>query len=49
VYIVSDCPVLACKRYRIPGCMFLNPEDLENVTLASLLSLMANTGLGLVS
>jgi hypothetical protein len=42
-------PVLACKRYRILGCMFLKPEDLENVKVSSLLSLVANTGLGLIS
>jgi hypothetical protein len=29
--------------------MFLMPEDLENVRVSSLLSLAANTGLGLVS
>ena len=49
VYIVYDCPVLACKRYRILGCMFLKPEDLKNVRVSSLLSLVTNTGLGLVS
>jgi predicted Zn-ribbon and HTH transcriptional regulator len=49
VHIVCDCPVLACKRYRIFGCMFLKPEDLEKVRVSSLLSLVANTGLGLVS
>ena len=49
VHIVCDCPVLAGKRYRILGCMFLKPEDLENVRVSSLLSLVANTGLGLVS
>jgi hypothetical protein len=49
VHIVCDCPVLACKRYRIWGCMFLKPEDLEKVRVSSLLSLVANTGLGLVS
>jgi hypothetical protein len=49
VHIVCDCPVLACKRYRIFGCMFLKPEDLQNVRVNSLLSLVANTGLGLVS
>jgi hypothetical protein len=49
VHIVCDCPVLACKRYRILGCMFLKPEDLQNVRVSSLLSLVANTGLGLVS
>jgi hypothetical protein len=49
VHIVCDCPVLACKRYRILGCMFLKPEDLKNVRVSSPLSLVANTGLGLVS
>jgi predicted Zn-ribbon and HTH transcriptional regulator len=49
VHIVCDCPVLACKTYRILGCMFLKPEDLENVRVSSLLSLVANTGLGLIS
>jgi hypothetical protein len=49
VHIVCDCPVLACKRYRIWDCMFLKPEVLEDVRTSSLLSLMANTGLGLVS
>jgi hypothetical protein len=29
--------------------MFLKPEDLENVRVSSLLSLAANSGLGLVS
>jgi hypothetical protein len=48
VHIVCNCRVLACKRYRILGCMFLKPEDLENVRVSSLLSLVANTGLGLV-
>jgi hypothetical protein len=46
VYTLCDCPVLACKRYRVLGCIFLKPEDLENVRVSSLLSL-ANTGLGL--
>jgi predicted Zn-ribbon and HTH transcriptional regulator len=49
VHIVCDCPVLACKRYRILGCMFIKPEDLENVRVSSLLSLVASTGLGLIS
>jgi hypothetical protein len=49
VHIVCDCLVLACKTYRIWGNMFLKPEDLENVRVSSLLSLVANTGLGLVS
>jgi hypothetical protein len=49
VHIVCDCPVLACKRYRIWGSMLLKPEDLEIVMVSSLLSLVANTGLGIVS
>jgi hypothetical protein len=49
VHIVCDCPVLVFKRYRILGHMFLKPEDLENVKVSSLLSLVANNGLGLVS
>jgi hypothetical protein len=49
VHIVCHCPVLASKRYRIWGSMFLKPEDLENARVSSLLSLVANTGLGLVS
>jgi hypothetical protein len=49
VHIVCDCPVLASKRYRIWGCMFLKPEDLENMRVTTLLSLVVNTWLGLVS
>jgi hypothetical protein len=49
IHSVCDCPVLACKRYRNWGSMFLKPEDLENVRMSSLLSLVANKGLGLVS
>jgi hypothetical protein len=45
VHIVCDCLVLVCERYRIWGCTL----DLENVRVSSLLSLVANTGLGLVS
>ena len=48
VYTVCQCPVLACKRYRNWGSMFLKPEDLEKVRMGSLLSLVANTELGLV-
>ena len=47
--IICHCPVVACKRYRIWSDLFLKPEDLEEVRLGSLLSLVANTGLGLVS
>jgi hypothetical protein len=49
VHIVCDCPVLACRRYRILGCVFLKPGDLKNVRVSSLLSLVANTGLGSIS
>ena len=49
VHIVCDRTVLARKRYRIWGSMFLKPEDIEKVRVGSLLSLVANTGLGLVS
>ena len=49
VHIGCDCPVLPCKTYRIWGNMFLKPEGLEKVKVSSLLSLVANTGLDLVS
>jgi predicted Zn-ribbon and HTH transcriptional regulator len=49
IHIVCDCPVLACKGYRILGYMFLKPEDLKKERVSSLLSLVANTGLGLIS
>ena len=49
VHTVCHCPVLACKRYRISGNMFLKHEDLEKVMVSSLLSLVTNTVLGLVS
>ena len=48
VHTVCHCPVLACKIYKIWGSMFLKPEDLEKVRMGSLLSLVTNTGLGLV-
>ena len=48
VHAVCECPVLACKRYRIWGSMFLKAEDLEKVRLIGLLILVAITGLGLV-
>jgi predicted Zn-ribbon and HTH transcriptional regulator len=49
VHILCDCPVLACKRYRILGYMFLKPEDLKNARVSRQLSPVANTGLGLIS
>ena len=39
----------SCNIPVILGYMFLKPEDLKNVKVSSLLSLVANTGLGLVS
>ena len=45
VHTVCDCTVLAGKRYRIWGSVLLKPQDLENVRVGSLLSLVANTGL----
>jgi hypothetical protein len=47
-HTVCHCPVLAYKRYRIWGSIILKPKDLEKVRVSSLLSLVANTGLGLV-
>jgi hypothetical protein len=49
VHIVCDCPALPCERYRIWSNMFLKPKNLEKVRVSSLLNLMANTRLGLVS
>jgi hypothetical protein len=49
VHIVCHCLVLASKRYSIWGSMLLKPQDLEKVRVGSLLSLVANIGLGLIS
>ena len=49
VHIVCDCLVLALKDKRIWRSMFVKPEDFEKVRMGSLLSLLANTGLLLVS
>jgi hypothetical protein len=49
VHTVCECPVLAYKRYRIWGSMFLKPEDIGKLRVSSLLSPVANTELGLVS
>jgi hypothetical protein len=38
VHTVCHCPVLACKRYKIWGSIFLRPEDPEKVRVG-------NTGL----
>jgi hypothetical protein len=49
VHTVCHCVVrvLACKRYKVWGSIFLSSEYLETVIVGSLLSLVANTGLGL--
>ena len=47
VYTVCQCPALACKKYRTLGRKFLTPKDLENMTVQSLTSLVANTRLGI--
>jgi hypothetical protein len=49
VHTVCQCPGLACKRYRFWGSRFLKPEDVEKMRVGSLLSLVDNAGLGLVS
>jgi hypothetical protein len=49
VHAVCDCTVVACKRYMIWGSMFLKSKDMEKVRVRSLLSLVANAVLGLVS
>ena len=43
VHMVSQCPALACKRYRTLGFMFLKPKDLQNMRGNDLISLAANT------
>jgi hypothetical protein len=48
VYIVYHCAALARKRYRTLGCMFLIPKDLENMRVNVLISLVANTRLGII-
>ena len=34
VHIVYHCPILACKRYKTLGRMFLKPKDLENTRVS---------------
>jgi hypothetical protein len=48
VHIVGYCPVLACKRYRILGRMFLKPKNLENLRVNVLMSLLDNTSFGIL-
>jgi hypothetical protein len=45
---VCDCPAMACKRYRTLRCTFLKSEDLENMRVNGLRSLVANTRLGII-
>ena len=42
------CLALASKRYRTLGCCVLEAKDLENVRVNGLISLIANTRLGIV-
>jgi hypothetical protein len=49
LHIVCHGPELACKKYRTWSSMFLRPSDLQKLRLGSLLSLVANTRLGLIS
>jgi hypothetical protein len=48
VCIVCHCLVLACKRYRTMGHMFLKPKDPENLRVNSLISLVASLRLGML-
>jgi len=48
VHTVCQCVALQCKRYRTLGCVFLIPKDLENMRVNSLISLLANTRLGII-
>jgi hypothetical protein len=48
VRIIGHCPALACKRYRILGLMFLKTEDLENLRVNVLISLLDNTSFGII-
>ncbi|XP_046145450.1 uncharacterized protein LOC123988743 [Osmia bicornis bicornis] len=42
IHILCRCPVLALKRYRIWGKMFLRPNDLKGAKMSSLRGLVAN-------
>ena len=48
VHIVWHCPAEVRRRYRTLGCMFLISKDLKNMRVNGLISLVANTGLGIV-
>nr|XP_034174838.1 uncharacterized protein LOC117601763 [Osmia lignaria] len=48
IHILCRCPVLALKRYRIWGKMFLRPSDLKGAKMSNLCGLLANAELGLI-
>jgi hypothetical protein len=48
VHIVCHCQAQECKRYRTLGRMFLMSKDLKNMRVNGLISLVANTRLGIV-
>jgi len=48
-HILCRCPALSCKRYRLWGSMFTEPEDLADKRVSSLISLAQNAGLGLIA
>jgi len=46
-HVLCRCPALSCKRYRLWGKMFIEPRDLAEKRVNSLISLVLNTGLEL--
>jgi len=46
---ICHCLALACKRYRTLGHMCLKPKDLENMRVNGLISLVVNTGFGIIT
>jgi len=48
VYLLYVTAALACKIHRNLGCVFLIPKDLENMRVNGLISLLANTSLGVI-
>jgi len=44
-HILCRCPALSCKRYRLWGSMFIEPRDLADKRVSSLISLVLNTKL----
>ncbi|XP_020298245.1 uncharacterized protein LOC109862582 [Pseudomyrmex gracilis] len=44
-HILCRCQSLVLKKFRSLGCMFVEPEDLKNITIGHLRSLAENAGL----